>query len=82
MHYAIYYNIINMWKKKLVNRLRSTLKNCIIFYYFFFFRRLINCKFIRNVMLHGWYNGDNGTIYIFHLFIHLFIYLYFAFCKI
>ena len=37
-------------------------------------------------MLHGWYNGDNGTIYIyiyffFHLFIsvHLFIYLYFAF---
>lgn len=37
MHYAIYYNIINMWKKKLVNRLRSTLKNCIIFYYFFFF---------------------------------------------
>jgi len=26
------------------------------------FDRLINCKFICNVMLHGWYNGDNGTI--------------------
>lgn len=54
----------------------------VLFFIIFFFHRLINCKFIRNVMLHGWYNGDNGTIYIFHLFIHLFIYLYFAFCKI